>query len=238
MLNVKDINRYFLRLGALPERPDIVGQVVFLRHVSTNGLVVSMTDDCRPLPQTIPLPPKANDDAWYEVTELILDANCAITPRYDLCAFCNETARQYRNYLEDKEVLRPCVGHAAEGRLCFLGREHNEGFEFSQTAYYVVSMDSHGFYIVYSGFCNPKKGNSTPQPIQRVLRLEGSGKSFFEAEPIVRECNSRYKGDIELRDKYTSAIEDRVASKSTATTHAESHGQDRDSIGVSGLQLS
>lgn len=220
MLNVKEINRYFVRLTALPERSDIVGQVIYLRHVSPKGIVISMTDDCRPLPQPIPLSPAANDNGWYDATELILDANCAITPRYDVCAFMNETARQYRNFIEDPAALRPCEGDAASNRLCFIGRDNGGRLELSKTAYFVVSMDNHGFYITYSGFCNPRKGMSPPKTVQRVIRLEGTGQRFFQAEPIVSACNASYKGDIALHQKYSEALRDKVAASSTSTTHA------------------
>lgn len=234
MLNIKDINRYFLRISKLPERPDLAGQVVYLRHVAQNGIVVSVTDDCRPSPNMIPLSVASNDGGWYDVTDLVLDANCAITPRCDMYAFTNETASQYRNHLEGNEALRLCDGEKAMGRLCFIGRKGGANIEFSRTAYFVVSVDKQGFYIVYSGFCEPKKSGKTREILQRVLRLEGTGQHFYEAEPIVSACNAAYKGDRALRDKYVAELNDRVAASSTDTTHAASK---RDSALLSGLQL-
>ena len=235
MLNIKDVNRYFLRVSKLPDKPDLVGQVIYLRHVAQNGIVVSMTDDCRPLPALIPLPATANDNGWYDATELIMDANCAITPRYDICAFVNDTACQYRNHVDNPEALRLCEGKTAEGRLCFIGRQNGEQLEFSKTAYFVVSLDERGFYIVYSGFCEPKKKNAPPNIAQRVLRLEGTGQAFFEAEPIVTLCNAAYKGDVVLRDKFVADRQDRVAAASTATSHAADPRKDPKSL--AGMQL-
>lgn len=235
MLNVKDVNRYFLRVAKLPANSDLVGQVIYLRHVAQNGIIVSLTDDCRPEPQLITLPEQANDNGWYDVTELVLDANCAITPRYDMCAFFNDTASQYRNHLEGTEALRLCEGRQAIGKLCFIGRQNNGHLEFSKTAYFVVSLDEHGFYIVYSGFCEPRKKNTPPTIIQRVLHLEGTGQAFFEAAPIVSTCNAAYAGDVKLRDSYVSAMNDRVASSSTRTTQATS--TKNDSLNLTGMRL-
>lgn len=235
MLNIKDINRYFLRIAKLPERPNIGGQVVYLRHVSQQGIVVSMTDDCRPAPNMIRLSPASNDNGWYDVTELIMDANCAITPRYDMYSFVDETASQYRNHMEDSKLLHMCDGSQAMGQLCFIGRKNGEGFEFSRTAYFVVSVDDQGFYIVYSGFCEPRKSGRSHEILQRVLRLEGTGQHFYEAEPIVSACNAAYKGDCAMRDKYVANLKDRVAAASTSTTHAAA--ATRDSSLLTGMQL-
>lgn len=219
MLNIKDINRYFLRLTKLAERPDIVGQVVYLRHVTVNGIVVSMTDDCRPNPTLISLPASANDNGWYDATELILAANSAITPRYDMCTFTNDIARQYRNHIEDASALVICEGRRAIGRLCFIGYRSGNRLEFSKTAYFVVFLDEHGFYITYSGFCEPKKKQRLYKINQRVLRLEGTGKEFFAAEPIVTFCNEMYSGDVALRDQYMNDIRERAATSSITTRH-------------------
>lgn len=235
MLNVKDVNRYFLRVTNLGEKPELTGQVIYLRHVAQNGLVVSLTDDCRPLPQLMPLSMAANDNGWYDATELILDANAAITPRYDLCMFDNDTACQYRNHIEDPKALRACQAEKAVGRLCFMGRQVNQHWEFSKTAYYVVSMDGHGFYITYGGFCKPKKKTAPADIVQRVLRLEGTGQLFFEAEPIVTACNKSYRGDIALRDKFKQDMQNRVAASSTATTHTAD--PKKESKLLSGMQL-
>lgn len=220
MLNVKDVNRYFLRTTKLAERPELVGQVIYLRHVAASGIVISTTDDCRPNPALISLSANANDNGWYDATELILAANAAITPRYDMCAFVNEVASQYRNHIEEVTALNVCDGKKAMGRLCFIGRQNQSQWEFSKTAYFVVSLDDRGFYIVYSGFCEPKKKQAPPNIIQRVLRLEGTGQKFFAAEPIVTLCNELYNKDVALRDNYMADMKERVATSSTTTRHA------------------
>lgn len=230
MLNVKDVNRYFLRTTKLAERPDLVGQVVYLRHVSQTGIVLSTTDDCRPNPGLISLSANANDSGWYDATELILAANSAITPRYDMCAFVNDVASQYRNHITDTSALIVCEGQKAMGRLCFIGRRNNNQLEFSRTAYFVVALDDHGFYIVYSGFCEPREKKSAPNITQRVLRLEGTGQEFFAAEPIVTLCNELYNKDVDARDKYTTDMQERVATSATATRHAVDPKRDAQSL--------
>lgn len=236
MLNVKDVNRYFLRVTRLNECPEIAGQVIYLRHVSQEGIIISKTDDCRPLPEMLKLSATSNDDGWYDATELILAANCAITPRYDLCIFDNDTAKQYRNHIDNLSVLQQCDSRAAQGKLCFLGRKTAEGYELSTTAYFVVFTDEHGFSIAYSGFCNPKKKRSGhPKLTQRVLRLEGSGQVFYDAWPIVIECNASYKEDVKRKEQFILAIADKVATSSSETTHAEQHRAQSD--GMAGLKL-
>ncbi len=237
MLNIGSVNRYFLRLQALPERPEVSGQVIYLRQITKSGMVVSLVDDCRPRPNLIRLSPQSNDEGWYDATELILAANCAITPRYDLCTFVNDTAKQYRNHLEDRSVFRICDSTSATGKLCFVGKFTGKTAELSPQACFVVSTDDYGFSIVYNGFCNPHKKKSDRHKLtQRILRLEGSGQSFFEAAPIVAECNKLYDKDIALKEQYVNAAKDRVASRSTDTTQAQQNRHHSD--GLTGMKLS
>lgn len=235
MLNVNEINRYFVRTTKLAEYPSMTGQVMYLRHVAQDGIIVSPTDDCRPLSQLIPLSAAANDSGWYDATELVLDANCAITPRYDMCAFVNETAKDYRNHIRGTDVIRRCDGKSATGRLCFIGEERDGGIAFSSTAYFVVSLDENNYYIAYSGFCEPKKGNTKRVLTQRVLRLTGSNRNFYEAAPIVSACNKAYEEDVVLCDKYVKEIKERVSI--SASDMLQSSGVALDRGKLSGLDL-
>lgn len=237
MLNINDINRYFLRLTALPEVPELAGQVVYLRRVSQEGMFISTTDDCRPVPELLKLSAKSNDDGWYDVTELMLAANCAITPRYDLCVFDNDTAKQYRNHVDAEDTIKVYDSRQAVGKLCFLGRKTAQGVELSTTAHFIVATDDRGFSVTYSGFCNPKpkKRGTKHRLTQRVLRLEGTGQFFVDATSIVRFCNSSYNTDLERKEQFLCAIEDKVATSSLGTTQAEQQRKKAD--GLAGLNL-
>lgn len=237
MLNIDEINRYFLRLLPLPEAPKLSGKVIYLRRVAQEGLILSETEDCRPLPDLIRLSAKSNDDGWYDVTELMLAANCAITPRYDLCVFDNDTSKQYRNHVDEQGVIKVYDSRQAVGKLCFLGRQAQVGTELSATAHFVVATDERGFSVTYSGFCNPKgKKRTMSHPLtQQILRLEGSGKFFVDAHSVVQHCNASYSTDVERKEQFVNAIMDRVATSSTTTTHAEQQRSKAD--GLTGLRL-
>lgn len=215
MLNAKQVNRYFLRVSKMPVRSDIVGQVVYLKGVSQKGIAISLTEDCRPKTEVIRLPASLNDNGWYDVTDLVLDANCSISPRYDLCTFLSDTASLYRHHLDDPSCIRPLTGKSAVGHLCFLGKIKDGQLVFSNTAYFVVSVDTHGFYITYAGFCKPIDNQDTPMLQQKVLRLEGTGQQFYSANEIVNACNSSYSSDIELKNKYMEELESKVTSTPT-----------------------
>lgn len=238
MLNIKDANRYFLRLLALPAAPELAGQVIYLRRVSQDGIILSKTEDCRPMPEVLTLGPNANDDGWYDVTELMLAANCAITPRYDLCIFDCDTSKQYRNHVDDSTVIKVYDSRQAVGKLCFLGRKTQQGIELSATAHFVVATDERGFSVTYSGFCNPKskKRGNHHRLTQRVLRLEGSGQFFVDAFSVVTFCNQSHAGDLQRKDQYIQAIKDKVATSASTTTQAQQHREKAG--GLSDLNLS
>lgn len=216
MLNIDSANRYLLRILPLKERPDVSGQVVYVRRVTSESILLSKVNDCRPQPEVIRLSAESNDDGWYDATELVLAANCAITPRYDLCTFESEAARQYRNHLGDSSILKVCDSEKAIGQLCFIGRIKDGKAELSPTACFVIHTDDYGFSVVYNGFCSPvKRRGEYLKVTQRILRLEGSGQSFFAAYPIVEACNASYAEDIALKKKYLQEVRERTSARST-----------------------
>lgn len=232
MLNIDSANRYLLRILPLKERPDVSGQVVYVRRVTAESILLSKVNDCRPLPEVIRLSAESNDDGWYDATELVLAANCAITPRYDLCTFENEAARQYRNHLDDPRVLQVCDSEKAIGRLCFVGRIKEGKTELSPTACFVIHTDDYGFSVVYNGFCSPvKRRGEYLKVTQRILRLEGSGQSFFAAHPIVEACNASYAEDVALKQKYLQEVRERTCAHGTVLENTEHAAQK-----ASGLQ--
>ncbi len=235
MLNINDVNKYYVRVSPLPEAQALVGQIVFVRQVSHEGIVLSMTNDCRPSPKLITLSSASNDNGWYDITDLVLDANASITPRYDICQFDNETAVVYRNYIDHPERLTPLDGRNAVGKLCFIGRLGKDKLAFSNVAYFVVSMDNRGFYIVYQGFCSPKKESERPKLVQKVVRLEGTNQRFYEASDVVTACNEAYHGDVVLKDQYVGELLDRVSDTTTEIKPATD--KVRETIGLTGLDL-
>lgn len=208
-MNIDEIGSYQVRVRDCPECSDIEGQIVYIRDVTRDGIVFSMTEDCRPLDQQYKLSSASNDNGWHNITDLVMDANLAIMPKYNSCNFASEVAMEYRNFL-DPEVLTKAqlTDEQAVGKLCLLGTISQRKVSLSKQVYYVVAKDKDGYVLGYSGFCKPVTEWEEPCITQRVLKLSGTGKSFFYAMAVVGACNSAFGEDMESASAYAMAIMD------------------------------
>ena len=215
MLNVNDAGKFYVRIKEFPAFPEIEGQIVMIKEVSDEGIRLNFTDDCRPVGNTYQLPPAANDNGWYDVTQLIMLANSTILPKYSACAFINDVAMNYRNFIDVN--VRPIDEQSAAGMLCLLGNVNGKTLTFTKQAYYVVSSDENGYILAYSGFCQPLESWEKPKIQQRVLRLTGTTRKLFPAKTIVDACNAAYYEDFKLANKYTTEISDAACASSAET---------------------
>lgn len=232
MLKANAVGTFHVRIKEFPAFPDIEGKILYIRDVTPNGLNVSFTDDCRPQDAVYQLPPEANDNGWYDITSMIMEANTAIMPRYDKCAFTNDVAISYRNHLD--AVPKPLDENSAVGHICMLGTVGNRTVTFSKQAYYVVACDDQGYLLVYSGFCQPLEEWEKPSLQQRVLRLAGTARKLYPADTIVKACNDAYSEDFDKAQSYATTIRE-VASACSTDTDV---GAEVFSAGISKLRLS
>lgn len=212
MLNISDVGKFYVRTKELPIFPETEGQIVMIKEVSHNGIRFNFTDDCRPIGSTYQLPPEANDNGWYDITQLILMANSTILPKYSDCVFNNDVAMNYRNFIDIN--IHPVDERSAEGMLCLLGNTNGKNLTFTKQAYYIVSSDENGYILAYSGFCQPLESWEKPKIQQRVLKLTGTNRKLFSARAVVEACNAAYAEDFELANKYAAEISDAVCASS------------------------
>lgn len=215
MLDQTAKGKFFVRIKELPCFPSAEGQVVYIWEVNQSGIQLSMTDDCRPDSKKYQLPPTANDAGWYDVTALIMAANSLILPKYDRCVFSSDIAMNYRNAIVDN--AKPIDETEAVGKLCLLGSVNGRSVNFSKQAYYIVNVDNGGYILAYSGFCQPLEEWEKPVMQQRILRLIGTSRRLFLAEPIVSACNAAYEEDSLKANKYAETIRETVSAASTDT---------------------
>lgn len=231
MLDASSTGTFQVRIKEFPAFPDIEGKILFIRAVTSQGVQASFTDDCRPLDAVYQLPPEANDNGWYDVTSMIMEANTAIMPRYDKCMFSSDVAMAYRNHLD--ALPQPLDEAQAVGHICLLGTANNRVLTFSKQAYYVVACDNQGYMLVYSGFCRPLESWEKPNLQQRVLRLSGTARKLYPADAIVRACNDAYSADFNKAQSFATNIKEAASACSTDTDV----GSELFSSGIAKLQL-
>lgn len=218
MLSSLDVGSFFVRIKEYMPFPDIEGKVIYLRGVSSDRVEISFTDDCKPMDKVYALPLDVNDNGWYNVTPMIMMANMCILPKYDKCVFDNEVAMNYRNHLD--RIPKPVDESQASNGIYLLGSSNNRVISFSKQAYYIVSSDVQGYILAYSGFCQPLEEWEKPKLQQRVLRLVGTSRKLYPAEPIVNACNQAYHADFEQAMSYANTIRDTVAASSVGDNAA------------------
>lgn len=219
MLNTDAAGSYFVRIKDLPIAQEVVGKIVYVNDVSHDGIVLQFTDDCRPLEEKYTLPPQANDNGWYDVTELVLAANSVILPKFNRCKWDSETAVNYRNFVEVQ--VQPLSEADAVGRLCLLGDIKGQNVTYSRQAYYVAAADSNGYILTYAGFCKPLESWQNPDIKQRVLRLASSTRKLFPAEQIVKACNEACAEDMAVAMDFVSNLLEAASIASTDTSVGE-----------------
>lgn len=200
MLNVNDVNKFFVRIKEYAPFPNIDGQIIYIREVSSEAVELSFTDDCKPVNKVIKLPANVNDNGWYDVTSLIMKANMSILPKYSKCQFLSDVAASYRNHIDGSLVK--LSEEQAKGKICFIGTNNGRGVSLGKQGYFIIDTDSNGYMLAYSGFCGYLEFWEKPTIQQRVLRLTGSNRSLYSAKEIVDTCNQLYEEDLNKSDNY------------------------------------
>lgn len=206
---------YVVRTRELSWARVLSGAICLVHGVEKDGsLHVQLTDDCVPKGGILAVGPQADDGAWYDVSMLVLDANSAIAPKSNKCAYKSAVECNYRNFLGLKD-LKPMTTEEAEGSICLIGERTKTGHVvFSKTGYYVISVDVNGYAIVYQGFCTYVDEYSSRKLQLRVMNLDGTDRAFYDASAIVDACHSAYEEDCKLASKYREVIRMEVASSS------------------------
>ena len=210
MLNLDAVGNFYVRIKECPAFVSVEGKIVYIREVSTEGIQFSFVDNCRPEKEVYALPPEGNDNGWYNITDLIYAANTVILPKYSRCVWESETAMNYRNFITDSMFVVEETD--AIGKLCLLGNVKGKTINLLKQVYFVVAVDDNSYMLVYSGFCQPLADWQKPVIQQRVLRIIGTARKLFLAEPIVKACNEAYHEDIEHAEKFITKLREETIS--------------------------
>lgn len=212
---------YVVRTKELAWLRVLSGAICYVDGVAPNEIRVRVTDDCVPKGAVYYVPAQADDDYWYDVSELVMAANSCITPASHTDAFSSAVAANYRNFLGLGDVISPLSLDQAEGRICMLGEQTNSGVVFAKTGFFVVAHDDSGYVIAYQGFCDFKEDDEPRVLNLKVLNLNGTKRAFYPARDIVSACTAAYEEDCEKADEYVRQIrEDTIVSSADSALSA------------------
>lgn len=199
------VGMFIVRTRALPWLRVLSGEICYVEAVSGSELHLRITKDCVPSGDVYAVPQQADDDGWYDVSDLVLDANACIRPSGNDVEFPAPVASNYRNFLGLGNSVKPLSNQEAVGKVCLLGEGTGSNIAFAKSGVYVVSADDNGFVIGYQGYCDSSVRDNVSL---RILNLMGTNRKFYPAGDIVNACAVAYREDCMLADKYTRNLLD------------------------------
>lgn len=203
---------YVVRTRDLTWAYALSGEILYVQDVKSSDIYLRITDQCVPVGKTYVLPAAGDDNNWYDVTELVMDANSCIPPAPAEYAYSSDVAVSYRNSLGLQESLKPTLN--PEGQVCVIGAINNGQISFGRYGYYVIACDSNGYMIVYSGYCSAKDSVSEQKKLT-ILNLLGTNRVLYPAKEIVTKSNMAYNEDVTMAAHYVSELaEDTLAASS------------------------
>lgn len=184
----------------------ISGEICYVVEASNGQLRVRVTRDCVPIGDVYEITDSADDGHWYDVSELVMDANACIAPSAETCSFSTAVEVTYRNYIEESTRIQPLSLESAVGKICLLGEKakNSNATVFSKVGFFVISSDDEGYAIVYQGYCDYHEPDERRNLSLRILNLNGTRRNFYSASEIVAACHDAYVDDREIAAKYAS----------------------------------
>lgn len=222
---------YVVRTRDLSWARVLSGNICYVDGVTGEELHLHITEDCVPKGSALAVPKEADDGHWYDVSELVMQANSCITPSLSECVFTSAVAPNYRNFLGLGSQVPPYALEDSVGHICLIGEHVSNNVIFAKNGYFVVGCDSNGYVIVYQGYCDFLEDDEPRKLNLRVLNLRGTARDFYPAEPIVSACCAAYAEDCALADQYRQDIrEDTIVSSTDSILSAGSSDIERLSL--------
>lgn len=201
---------FVVRTRELRGAPQLSGEIIYILEVKADGIVAQLTKECAPVGNPFAIGSAGDDGFWYDVTELVLEANHKIAPSMDEVAYQADVTVSYRNELGLDKVAQPLEPQQAEDTVCLIGNTKDGKTAFSKAGYYVVASDSKGYMIAYQGYCGVAGKPSNEAPKLVVLNLNGLPRKMYAAKPIVDACNQAYAEDVGQANYFTEQIIERT----------------------------
>ena len=218
---------FIVRTKELPWLRVLSGEICYVEVATDSTIRVRITQDCVPKGDLYEVPVQANDGCWYDVSELVMDANACIAPASNTCCFKSPVMSTYRNYLELGSKVREYSVNEAVGHVCLLGERSPEGdaVMFTKQGFYVVSSDDNGYAIVYQGYCDYCPPDERRSLSLRILNLNGTRRAFYPANEIVSACANAFEEDCNRAAEYTKIfMEDTIVSSTDSNITATRGG--------------
>lgn len=222
---------FIVRTKGLPWLRVLSGEICYVESTGDGEIHLRITQDCVPKGDIYSVPSQADDGFWYDVSDLVLDANSCIAPSVDTLAFPAAVTANYRNFLGLGSVVSPLSNEDAVGKICMLGEATPAGVVFAKNGFYVISCDEEGYVIGYQGYCDYCAPDDKRLLSLRILNLNGTNRRFYPADSIVNACITAYNEDCELASTYEKQIGEDTIVSSAESSLAASHD------GVSRIQL-
>lgn len=208
------------------------GVVCLVCNTQQGKIHIQMTKDCIPVGNVLAVPADADDGYWYDVSELIMDANSAILPASNADSYSCSVEANYRNFV-GCDGLKPFVGNEAVGQLCLIGERQKSGrVAFSKMGYYVVGVDVNGYAAVYQGFCEYLEPTVPRNLSLRILNLSNTERAFYPAAEVVNACHTAFAEDCNLATSFREEIKRSTDGSAMISGVCEMYG-----IGVSKMDL-
>lgn len=213
---------FIVRTRSLPWLRVLSGEICYIEASNAEEIHVRVTRDCVPSGDVYAVPQQADDDGWYDVSDLVLDANACIRPSGSDVKFPAPVAANYRNFLGLGNTVEPLSNREAIGRVCLLGEGNGASVAFAKSGVFVVSADDNGFVIGYQGYCEHSNSENVSL---RILNLTGTNRRFYPASDIVNACSVAYSEDCMLAEKYTRNLIDEAIISSSDSSIAASRSR-------------
>lgn len=223
---------HIVRTRELSWARKLSGVVCLVKDAQPSKVCIQMTADCVPYGNVMAVPVEGDDGYWYDVSELIMDANSAILPSSDVDAYSCSVEANYRNFV-GCDKLKPFVGNDAVGHVCLIGERQKTGrVVFSKTGYYVVGVDVNGYAAVFQGFCEYQEPTAPRKCTLRVLNLSNTERAFYPANFVIEACRAAFTEDCTLAQGYREDIR-----RSTASVGVDAGVDDILGPGVNRMEL-
>ena len=201
---------FVVRTRELHGASQLSGEIIYVRKASADSIVAQLTKECAPVGNPFVIGDAGNDGFWYDVTELVLEANHKIAPGLDEIAYRSDVTVSYRNELGLDKTATPLEPQQAEDTVCLIGNTKDGKTAFSKAGYYIVASDARGYMIAYQGYCGVAGKPSNEAPKLVILNLNGLPRKMYAAKPIVDACNAAYSEDVGRATYYTGQIVERT----------------------------
>ena len=209
------VGDYVVRTRAQGWARVLAGAICYVVDVKPDSIKVQRTEECVPVGTVYQIPVEGDDNYWYDISALAMAANSCIAPSIESISYPTSVSISYKNFI-DLSGVTPLHGAEAIGRICLIGQQDKNKLLLSREGYYVIDIDSMGYSICYSGYCQPDDVKHKEPSKLVVLNLLAAARSFYPAEEIVKRCVAAYNEDSAIAQTFANRMDAQTSVQSTS----------------------